>query len=78
MIELYHNEAIILKDTVQYAITDKHGRWHGSGLGDTRDNYLLFKKDFKFEKTGLYHFHIKHGMRANTLKGCEKIGLKIK
>ena len=71
-------DSLIRKDTVQYAITDKYGRWLGKGLGSTRDNYFIFKENKKFYKTGEYKITLIHGMRKKQLVGCNKIGFKIK
>ena len=76
-VEISHNQEIIQIDTLQYAITDKSGRWIGNGIGDTRDNYFVFENDLKFPSVGTYNFNITHGMRKNPLIGCNKIGLKI-
>ncbi len=76
-IDILHNHDIIQTDTLQYAVTDKYGRWYGKGIGDTKDNYFLFEQNIKFQKVGAYTFNITHGMRNNPLIGCEKIGLKI-
>ena len=77
LIETYCDDLFLKKDTLQYAISDKYGRWKGDGLGDTKDLNLLFKTKKKFEKTGAYKFKIQHGMRQNPLIGTNKIGLKI-
>ena len=71
-------DSMIRKDTVQYAIADKYGRWLGGGPGNTRDNYFLFKENTRFYKTGEYKITLIHGMRNKQLIGCNKIGFKIK
>ena len=78
LLEIYNHDDLIKTDTLQYAITDKYGRWYGNGIGNTRDNYFLIEKNFKFEHAGEYTFKLQHGMRSNPLLGSEKIGLKIK
>ncbi|RPG58074.1 MAG: gliding motility lipoprotein GldH [Flavobacteriales bacterium TMED191] len=76
-VEILHLNNIVRTDTIQYAITDKYGRWYGRGMGDTRDNYFLFESNMSFAKAGAYTFNITHGMRTNPLLGCNRIGLKI-
>ena len=76
-VEILHLNNIIRTDTVQYTITDKYGRWHGKGIGDTRDNYFLLENNMNFSQAGSYSFNIIHGMRTNPLIGCNRIGLKI-
>ena len=76
-VEILHNNDVIQMDTLQYEITDKYGRWHGNGVGDTKDNYFLFDKNLELQNVGFYTFNITHGMRNNPLIGCNKIGLKI-
>ena len=76
-VEILHLNNIVITDTIQYAITDKYGRWYGRGMGDTKDNYFLFERNMNFPQTGAYTFNITHGMRTNPLLGCNRIGLKI-
>jgi len=78
LIQTQHEDAIIQRDTVQYAITNKYGKWLGSGIGKTRDNYFIFEEQQVFQKDGVYTISIQHGMRENPLKGANKIGLKLK
>ena len=60
-VDILHNHDIIQTDTLQYAVTDKYGRWYGKGIGDTKDNYFLFEQlllktldlfDDKFQNLG--------------------------
>ena len=76
-VDILYNHNIIQTDTLQYAITDKYGRWYGKGIGNTKDNYFLFESNLQFQNVGAYTFNITHGMRNNPLVGCDKIGLKI-
>ena len=76
-VEILHLNNIIRTDTIQYAITDKYGRWYGQGIGDTRDNYFLFETKMNFPEAGAYTFNIIHGMRTNPLLGCNRLGLQI-
>lgn len=78
LVETYYGDSILAIDTLQYAITDKYGRWHGKGLGNTRDNKFLFEERKVFQQKGQYRFKIIHGMRENPLLSSDKIGLKIR
>ena len=77
LVETIYNANTIKIDTVEYLITDKYGRWLGSGSSDIKDNYLVFNEDFIFNKAGKYSFNIRHGMRKNPLIGVNKFGFKI-
>ena len=41
-------------DTVEYKISDKYGKWLGRGLGNMKDNYLIFNQNMMFNKEGVY------------------------
>ena len=71
-------DEVIQTDTVEYLMADKHGRWHGKGFGQIRDNYFLFDEEMLFKKSGYYKFIIRHGMRQDPLIGANKLGFKIK
>jgi len=66
-----------ITDTVQYMLASEKGKWYGKGFGDVHELNLPFKTNVFFPKTGEYSFKIRHGMRAETLKGVYDIGLRI-
>ncbi len=78
LVDIYTESHLLETDTLEYAIADKYGRWLGSGLGETRDNYFLLNQSYSFPKTGDYRIVIKHGMRSDPLVGVSKLGFKFK
>ena len=78
LIDLNHNGKIIQIDTVEYKIADKYGKWLGRGLGNMKDNYLIFNENMMFNNNGIYKIRIRHGMRQDPLLGVNKLGLQIK
>jgi gliding motility-associated lipoprotein GldH len=67
----------ISRDTVQCILADENGTWLGKGLGDLKDNQILFKKGVRFPKAGLYSFELEQGMYDTTLVGISDIGIRI-
>ena len=74
---IYNDSVMIFRDTLEYSIADKYGRWLGQGR-EKKDNYLTFNQSFIFPEQGKYYVTIKHGMRENPLKGIMKLGIEIK
>ena len=66
-----------ISDTLQYMLADDRGKWHGKGFGDIHELKLPFKQGVYFPSKGIYSFKIRHGMRAETLKGVYDIGIRI-
>lgn len=67
----------IALDTAELFLADDGGKWLGTGLGDIKSLQILFKKDFRFTKTGEYLFIIEHGMRKKDLEGIIDFGITI-
>jgi len=65
------------RDTAQLILSDKEGRWLGTGTGNIKNMRLLFKKGFRFTSKGVYSFTIEHGMRDQFLQGITDIGIRI-
>jgi gliding motility-associated lipoprotein GldH len=70
-------EGRTITDTLQYSLADEKGKWYGKGFGDVHEMRLPFKTGVYFPSIGIYSFKIRHGMRAETLKGVYDIGLRI-
>ena len=64
-------------DTIQYRLADKEGKWLGKGMGVTKENLLLYKENYSFNKAGNYKISVQQGMRNDNLKGITDIGLII-
>jgi gliding motility-associated lipoprotein GldH len=66
-----------ITDTLQYMLADEKGKWYGRGIGDVKELNLPFRNGVWFPEIGTYHFKIRHGMRAESLKGVYDLGLRI-
>lgn len=67
----------IARDTVECILADAAGRWLGTGLGDIRDNKIMFKPKVRFPHAGTYTFALEHGMRVNPLPQVLDVGISI-
>ena len=65
------------KDTIECILSDKNGKWLGSGSGRIRDNQIMLQQALRFPLKGIYQFYIEQGMRDKQLHGIEDIGLRI-
>jgi gliding motility-associated lipoprotein GldH len=65
-----------LKDTLEYTLADGFGKWTGNGV-TLYQHVLPLRTRYHFPDTGAYILHIRHGMRDDTLRGIEHIGLVI-
>lgn len=70
------------KDTIECILTDRAGRWLGSGNGFVVDNKIisnkvLYQYQKKFPLKGKYRFEIEHAMRKDTLQEIIDVGLRI-
>lgn len=65
------------KDTVEYYLADKYGKWFGHGAGTMSELPLLYKEKVTFPNSGNYKISIKQGMRTSILKGINDVGLRI-
>ncbi|MCU0455999.1 MAG: gliding motility lipoprotein GldH [Bacteroidales bacterium] len=66
-----------ITDTLEYQLADEKGNWLGRGAGDIREMKLPYRKNVFFPQKGTYSFTIRHGMRAENLKGVYDIGIRI-
>jgi gliding motility-associated lipoprotein GldH len=67
----------IARDTVELTLADVRGKWLGEGLGDIWDNRILFKKNFRFPQSGIWHFELEQAMRINPLPQIMDVGMRI-
>ena len=67
----------VARDTVELMLADESGRWLGSGLGDIRDNRILFKANYRFPQAGVWKFGLQQAMRVNPLPDIADVGLRI-
>lgn len=67
----------IAKDTVEYILIDKNGRWLGDGLGDIWDLQKPWKQNVRFAHTGKYRVELEQAMRIPALPGIMDMGLRV-
>ncbi len=67
----------ISRDTIEFVLADKSGKWYGNGWGNIKDNSILLVEGIKFPLIGPYTFQIQQAMRVDTLKGISDIGIRI-
>jgi len=70
-------DGAMIRDTVEYILADKRGKWLGSGLGSVWFNQLPFKTNVKFPLKGQYTFHIEQAMRVKELNSIVDIGIRV-
>jgi gliding motility-associated lipoprotein GldH len=64
-------------DTVEYMLADQYGHWQGKGFSKILDNRLIFRKQVRFPRSGIYRFEIRQGMRMSVLPHVSDVGLRI-
>jgi gliding motility-associated lipoprotein GldH len=65
------------RDTLECVLADDKGNWLGDGSGDLWDNQILFKKNVKFHKTGVYTFTLEQAMRMQRLPQILDVGIRL-
>jgi gliding motility-associated lipoprotein GldH len=64
------------KDTLECMLANEFGKWYGNGISLFQSSFPL-RKQYKFPHAGQYTFGIRQGMRDDTLKGIQEIGLRV-
>ena len=84
IITLKDSLSILSKDTLQFKLADKSGKFIGKKRINLVDNKLLHKKELKLEGNKKYFISIEHAMRVinkvgglENLEGVTDIGYKI-
>lgn len=67
----------IIIDTLEYQIAYPNGEWIGFGLGDVKQNTLVYKERIALKDSGLYEINVSQAMREFNLDGIEDISLMI-
>lgn len=63
-------------DTLKFILTDREGKWTGTGWGSLYQSALPLKDCF-VKHPGNYTFKIVHEMKNEQLTGISDVGLKI-
>lgn len=64
-------------DTIECILASEEGRWLGKGMGDLYDNSILFKKNARFKKGGIYKFGFEQAMRYGNKNEIDPLPLII-
>ncbi len=76
--EITSSRGIEFKDTVEYFLADRYGKWTGRGIGELKTSSWPYKSgELRFNRSGIYKFSIQQAMRIDQLKGIEDIGITI-
>lgn len=79
-VKIKTSDGYIQKDTVEITLANNEGKWNGTGWGSIYSiDYPITKFDLmKSPEKRWFRIEIKNGMRDQTLKGLEDIGLELK
>ena len=72
----FPNNYIVI-DTAEIFLADMKGNWLGSGFGEIKDIQVLFRKNGRFARKGLYHISFEQAMRNTELYGIKSVGIRI-
>ena len=64
------------RDTVECMLADEFGKWQGKGISLFQSAFPL-RAGYTFPQKGVYTFSFRQGMRSDTLKGVQEIGLRV-
>jgi len=65
-----------LKDTSEFVLMDKRGKWYGKKSENGFLNKILYKKNVIFPRAGNYSFKIEQAMRTDNVN-INSVGLAI-
>jgi gliding motility-associated lipoprotein GldH len=65
-----------LWDSVNMILAEPGGRWNGRGKGKLRELQLLYRKQTRFAKSGIYTFTLEQGMRRSRVPVTD-VGIRI-
>ena len=61
----------------EFLLADKSGKWSGAGFGALYQSSFTLDQEIIFNEKRNYFFKVVHDMQDNSLKGIERIGIKI-
>lgn len=64
-------------DSIECYLANDRGKWLGSGIGSVLEMPVLYQQNLRFNKAGIYHYKIVHGMRDSILIGINDIGMRL-
>lgn len=71
------NDSIMERTNFEFELADELGKWNGSGFGALYQSSFALKEQIKFDDKRNYQIRLIHGMRDESLKGIEKVGINI-
>lgn len=63
------------KDTLQYYLAEKNGKWMGSGMSNSKT--ILLHYPINLRQKGNYKLELTQAMRTTKLTGIEKLAISI-
>jgi len=70
-------DSIQSNDSIECYLADNRGKWLGTGIGSVFQMPVLYQQNVKFNKAGIYHYSIVHGMRDSVLVGINDVGMQL-
>lgn len=79
VVAVKHNfgDTLFRADTLHILLADELGRWLGSGVGGLNQLSVPFLDGVSIDSARSYEVRICHNMKADPLRGIEKIGIRI-
>ncbi len=65
----------ILRDTVEYMMANKYGKWLGSGIANRKESILEYNMPEINDEVIV--LEVRQGMRGERLKGIRRVGVSI-
>lgn len=75
--ELKSPNGDIVKDTLEYQMAFASGEWIGFGMGEIKQNTMVYKENISLKDTGLYQVKLQHAMRDSILPGIVDVSLMV-
>ena len=70
-------DSIQSNDSIECYLADNRGKCLGTGIGSVFQMPVLYQQNVKFNKAGIYHYSIVHGMRDSVLVGINDVGMQL-
>ncbi len=64
-------------DTIQLTLAEPSGKWLGKGIGGIYDIRTIYRRNVYFPDSGLYTLQLRHGMRQESLRGINDVGIRV-
>jgi gliding motility-associated lipoprotein GldH len=84
LVSMEHPDGLTKVDTLEYAMANPDGSLMGEGFSDTKENKLIYKEGFIFDKKGIYKVTIKQAIRqmgkvagVQKLDGITEVGFRV-